>query len=104
MLPNDLRLPISTLAVQAGLRAMSKALRSVSFGGTCKLFLMSAWRWPRSGRSTVKNSAVQPASLARSITDSEKPRSRKTYSWNQNGSLIAERTSSIEQIDMVESV
>ena len=34
---------------------MSSALRSVSRGGTSSPFLMSAWRWPRSGRSTVTN-------------------------------------------------
>jgi hypothetical protein len=61
---------------QAGFVAMSNALRTVRRGGTVSPFLMSAWRWPRMGRSTVTNSAEHFAARARSITDWLKPRSR----------------------------
>jgi hypothetical protein len=42
--------------------------------------------------------------LARWMSEAAKLRSRITYSWNQNGLSTAPATSSIEQIDMVESV
>ena len=53
-----------------------EAIRKVMRGGTTSPFLMSMWRWPRIGRSTVTNSAEQLAARARSITDRLKPRSR----------------------------
>ena len=62
--------------IQRGRIARSKALRMVSRGGTVRPFLMSMWRWPRIGRSTVTNSAEQFAALARSIIAWQKPRSR----------------------------
>ena len=49
--------------IQRGRIARSKALRKVSRGGTVRPFLMSMWRWPRIGRSTVTNSAEQFAAL-----------------------------------------
>src|SRR5450830_829493 len=65
ILPNDLRLPINTLSAQAGLVAISNALRSVSRGGTSRPFLMSAWRWPLRGQrhADIKNGLEVPPRL-----------------------------------------
>jgi hypothetical protein len=52
----------------------------------------------------VSTSAEHFAARARSMSEAAKPRSRMTYSWNQKGFATSAATSSIEQIDMVESV
>ena len=66
------------MGMGARLNEKAQAFRSVRRGGTARPFLMSMWRWPRIGRSTVTNSAEQLAARARSITDWLKPRSRNT--------------------------
>jgi hypothetical protein len=54
--------------------------------------------------STVNTNAPAPTSLARASISRMKPRSRITYSWNQIGNGQALATSSMEQIDTVDSV
>ena len=76
----------------------------LGLGGAPSSLRMSLCRWPRICRSTVSISAEQSAALARSISRSMNGRSRSTYSWNQNGALVASATSSIEQMLIVESV
>ena len=77
-LPKVRRLPRSTPATQAGLLAKSTSFDSDHSGGTVMPFLMSAWRWPITCRSTVSTSALHFAAMARSISALMKPRSFMT--------------------------
>src|SRR5260221_3983561 len=99
--PNDRLGARSTPQPQRGRMAMSRAFRKVSLGGTAIPFLISLWRLPCTVRSAVSMSAEHCASRARRISSRVNPRSRMTYSWNQNGSGTALCTCSIEQIDIV---
>ena len=76
----------------------------VNLGGVESPFLISRWRLPSTCKSTVTIRAEHLAALARSIRFFINLRSRITYSWNQKGSTPASARSSIEQIDIVESV
>ncbi len=91
----------STFHAQRGLLAMSSRLRSVTFGGTDRPFLISRWRCPCTVRSAVSISAEHSAARARTMSSRVKPRSRITYTWNQKGAGEAARTCSIEQMDIV---
>jgi RND family efflux transporter MFP subunit len=65
-------------ATQAGLLAISISFDSDHSGGTVMPFLMSAWRWPITWRSTVSTSALHLAAIARWINSLMKPRSFMT--------------------------
>ena len=94
----------SMLMHQRGRIAMSIMLAIVILGGADSPLRKSLWRWPRICRSSVSTSAEHFAALARSMRFSTKSLSRMTYSWNQNGFFVADATSSIEQMLMVDSV
>ena len=103
ILPKVRRLVCSICQHHCGRSARSIILSNVGFGGAERPFLISRWRWPSTCKSAVKISAEQFAAFARLMRSSINSRSRITYSWNQNGLLVLAATSSIEQMDMVES-
>ena len=72
------RLPFRMRHAQVGRRSTSNTVFAVRRGGTERPLRMSTWRCPFTGRSTVTNSAEQPAFSARSISAFTKPRSRIT--------------------------
>ena len=75
-----------------------------SFGGSENPRRTSRSRRPSTAVSTVSTSASYPASRQRSIISLTSPRSRHTYTWNQRRPLLTAATSSIDRVDIVDSV
>ena len=75
MLRNAWRRVVSMSRHQRGRLMICNAALSVGLGGALRPLRISLWRWPRICRSRVSISALQPASLARSIRRPMKSRS-----------------------------
>ena len=104
MLPNCLRFVCNMPKHQDGFVIKFSMLLIVGLGGALSPLRRSLCRCAKIWRSRVTISAEQFATFARAISLRIKSLSRITYNWNQNGFDVLDATSSIEHIDIVESV